>query len=34
MAEDIKMSEFNETELAKILGLDSSGNSKKRNYHL
>ena len=29
MAEDIKMSEFNETELAKILGLDSSGNSKK-----
>lgn len=29
MGEDIKMSDFNEAELVKILGLDSVGNSKK-----
>lgn len=29
MGEDIKMSDFNEAKLVKILGLDSDGNSKK-----
>lgn len=29
MTEDIKMSEFAEASLVKILGLDSDGNSKK-----